>query len=120
MCTDDPSTDDAEHDAHGAGSPDVMSRRDFNRWLGAAALGAVNPSGIDMVRPSDELCYTPAIQLAAMLRAKQVSAREVMQAHLAQIARVNPAVNAIVTLVAEGALADAAAADEELAHGRPR
>src|SRR5215203_2475405 len=55
-----------------------------------------------------------------MIRRKQVSAREVMQAHLAQIERVNPAVNAIVTLVAERAMADAAAADDELARGRPR
>ena len=68
----------------------------------------------------DDLCFTPAIQLAAMIRAKKVSAREVMQVHLAQIERVNPAVNAIVTLVADKAMADAAAADEELARGKPR
>ncbi len=69
--------------------------------------------------PSD-LCFTPATELAAMIRSKKVSAREVMQAHLAQIERVNPAVNAIVTLVADRAMADAAAADEELARGKPR
>src|SRR6185436_17581013 len=69
--------------------------------------------------PSD-LCFTPAIELAAMIRSKKVSAREVMQAHLAQIERVTPAVNAIVTHVADRAMADAAAADEELARGRPR
>jgi amidase len=69
--------------------------------------------------PSD-LCFTSATELAAMLRSKKVSAREVMQAHLAQIERVNPAVNSIVTLVADRAMADAAAADEELARGKPR
>ena len=68
----------------------------------------------------NDLCFTSASELAAMIRRKQVSAREVMQAHLAQIERVNPAVNAIVTLVAERAMADAAAADDELARGRPR
>lgn len=68
----------------------------------------------------DDLCFTSAIQLAEMIRAKKVSSREVMQAHLAQIARVNHAVNSIVTLVADRAMADAAAADEELAHGKPR
>ena len=51
------------------------------------------------------------------MRRKQVSAREVMAAHLAQIERVNPKVNAIVTLVAERAMADAARADEALARG---
>src|SRR5690349_10380528 len=55
-----------------------------------------------------------------MIRAKQVSAREVMQAHLAQIERVNPQVNAVVTLVADKAMADATAADEELARGKAR
>ena len=55
-----------------------------------------------------------------MLRSKKVSAREVMQAHLAQIERVNPKVNAIVTLVADRALADAAKADDEIAKGKPR
>ena len=49
-----------------------------------------------------------AVDLAARLARKEVSAREVMAAHLAQIERVNPKVNAIVTLVAERAMADAA------------
>ena len=52
-----------------------------------------------------------------MIRTRQVSAVEVMQAHLAQIARVNPKVNAIVTLDAEGALARAKAMDEKQARG---
>jgi amidase len=68
----------------------------------------------------NDLCFTSATELAAMIRSKKVSAREVMQAHLAQIERVNPAVNAVVTLVADRAMADAAAADEELARGKPR
>jgi amidase len=42
-----------------------------------------------------------------------------MAAHLAKIERVNPKVNAIVTLVAERAMAEAARADESLAQGRP-
>ena len=42
-----------------------------------------------------------------------------MAAHLARIERVNPRVNAIVTLVAERAMADAARADELTARGGP-
>lgn len=52
-----------------------------------------------------------------MLRAREVSAREVTRAYLDQIARVNPAVNAIVTLTGERALAEAEAADRVLAGG---
>ena len=104
-----------------------MTRRDFSRLLGTAALGisvgSVNEEAERMVVKSqapDDLCFTSAVDLAAMIRAKKVSSREVMQAHLAQIDRVNPAVNAVVTLVADRAMADAAAADEELAKGKSR
>ena len=53
-----------------------------------------------------------ATELAAGLRAREFSAREVMEAHLERIAAVNPRVNAIVTLLEpELALAAADAAD---------
>jgi amidase len=42
------------------------------------------------------LCFLLAIELAHKLREKEISAREVLSAHLAQIERVNPKVNAIV------------------------
>ena len=66
---------------------------------------------------SQELHFQSATELAGMIRAGQVSALEVMQAHLAQIERVNPKVNALVTLDAEGALAKARAADAKQARG---
>src|SRR6478609_8684473 len=52
-----------------------------------------------------------------MLRAKQVSAREVVTAHLARVELLNPRVNAIVTLTAERALDQAAAQDQLAASG---
>ena len=51
------------------------------------------------------------------MRRKELSAREVLEAHLAQIARLNPQVNAIVTLVEEEARAQALRADEGAARG---
>jgi amidase len=54
-----------------------------------------------------DLCFTPARQLARLIRARKVSATEVMQAFIAQIERVNPKVNAIVTFLPEKALAQA-------------
>ena len=65
-----------------------------------------------------EICLSSATELAAMIRDKKVSAQEVMQAHLRQIERVNPKVNAIVTLVEHDTLmAEARAADDVLARG---
>jgi len=57
--------------------------------------------------------------MARLIRAGELSARELVAAHLAQIERVNPRVNAIVTLVAERALEAAAHADETQARGEP-
>ncbi len=69
---------------------------------------------------SSELCFLSAAELAARIRARQVSCAEVMRAHLAQIERVNPRLNAIVTLLpGEQLLAAAAAADRALAAGEP-
>jgi amidase len=65
-----------------------------------------------------DVCFLPAIEIADLIRRKKLSAREVTQAHLKQIARVNPKVNAIVTLVPEDQLmVQALAADESAARG---
>jgi amidase len=58
-----------------------------------------------------ELHWAGAGELARLIRAGEVSAVEVVTAHLRRIEQVNPAVNAVVTLVAERALDEAAAAD---------
>ena len=65
-----------------------------------------------------ELCFLSARELVRRMLAKEVSAREVMAAHIAQVERLNPAVNAIVTFAPEQAMAAAAAADERLARGQ--
>src|SRR5216684_7737268 len=62
------------------------------------------------------ICFLSAIEMVRLIRAKKLSAREALAAHLKQIERVNPKVNAIVTLVAEMAAAAAAKADEMQAH----
>ncbi len=43
-----------------------------------------------------DLCFMSARELATLTRTRELSAREVMAAHLAQINRVNPKINAIV------------------------
>ncbi|GAA0972950.1 amidase [Acrocarpospora macrocephala] len=52
-----------------------------------------------------------AVELSELLRGRQVSAAEVTEAHLRRIEAVNPAVNAIVTVVADQALKQAAELD---------
>jgi amidase len=67
--------------------------------------------------PNQEICFLTATELTRLIRAKELSAIEVMEAHLAQIERVNPKVNAIVTFLPEQALQQARAADKALAQG---
>jgi amidase len=67
----------------------------------------------------NELVYASATTLARQIRSRQVSAEAVVQAHLKQIARVNPGLNAVVQLAAADALTQARAADTALAHGQP-
>ncbi len=64
-----------------------------------------------------ELWRRSAVDLASLLAAGQVSARELLDEHLARIDEVNPTVNAIVTFALDRAHEDAARADEAHARG---
>ena len=115
-----------------------LSRREFTQLLGAAVLGPMLPDGAEATRdasrptsktmtepasapmggtPADDITTLSAVEMAARIRRKELSAREVLEAHLTRIERVNPRVNAIVTLVPEKARAWAKAADEKQASG---
>jgi len=67
--------------------------------------------------PAEPLYYRSARALRDAIAAGELSAVEVVEAHLERIEAVNPAVNAIVTLVPERALEEAAAADAHAARG---
>lgn len=69
--------------------------------------------------PPPDLVFLAATEQAALIASKQISSVELVQAHLQQIERVNPKVNAICTLVAEQALRDAQAADRQQHQGEP-
>ena len=68
---------------------------------------------------NQDLCLMPAVQLARLIREREVSAVEVIRAHLDRISDVNPALNAIVTLDADAAMCQAERADEIMARGEP-
>src|SRR6266567_2661481 len=121
--------------------PEKITRRDALKMGTTAAVTAaiaphvssathpdsLTPDDFLMRNPADstaaamaesEICFMSARQMAELIQQKKLSAREVMQAHLKQIERVNPKVNAIVTLVPEEQLtAQALAADEAAAKG---
>jgi amidase len=90
-------------------SSDPLTRRET--MVGAAAASLLAAA------PPPEICRMTAVEMAGLIRAKKLSAREALSAHLKQIERVNPKVNAVVTLEPEKAAAWAAAADEAQARG---
>lgn len=66
-----------------------------------------------------ELIFASASALARQIAARERSAVEVLEAHLSQIARVNPHINALVVPAGEQALDQARAADAAIARGAP-
>jgi amidase len=85
------------------------TRREILQGMAAALLleGTMTAEATD-----SSICFLSAIEMARLIRAKKLSAREALASHLKQIERVNPKVNAIVTLVPEMAADAAAKADE--------
>jgi amidase len=69
------------------------------------------------VSTTTELWRMGATELAQVIRTKQASSREVVEAHLRRIEAVNPAVNAVVVVLGERALEAATLADREVARG---
>lgn len=81
--------------------------------------GAVGGSLQPVIAADAALCSLPATQLVNHLRSGDVSAREVVAAHVERIEAANPLVNAIVTLVADRALERAAHVDDTRVRGEP-
>ncbi len=85
------------------------SRREALLGLAAAPL---LDGALEAQAAPGSICFMSAIEMARLIRTKKLSAREALAAHLKQIERVNPKVNAIVTLALEMAAGEAAKADE--------
>src|SRR6202022_1881244 len=79
--------------------------------LGMAAALLLD-GALEAQATASSVCFMNTVEMARLIRAKKLSAREALAAHLKQIERVNPKVNAIVTLVPEMAANAAAKADE--------
>ena len=64
---------------------------------------------------NDDLCFLSATEQSELIRTKKISAVQLIRAHLDQVERFNPILNAIVTLTAESAMAEAVIADKKTA-----
>src|SRR5216683_4940313 len=61
-----------------------------------------------------DLCWLSATELAALIRTKKVSPVEVVDAVLARIEKINPQINAYVTLTADAARREAKTAERAI------
>src|ERR1700733_6821504 len=102
---------------------DKWGRRDFLST--AAAAGVVAAAGhtvlIDQAQAAPgtdhDITMKSASELANAIRSKQFSSKAIVEAHLDQIAKVNPKLNAVVQLTADSARKEADEADAALARG---
>src|SRR3954451_8423591 len=100
-----------------------MGRRDFLSTAALVGAAAVAGPG-SLVKPAkaateagDSIVSASAGELAEAIRTKRLSSKEVVEAHLERIAKVNPKLNAVVQLTAEAARKEADEADAALARG---
>lgn len=98
-----------------------LSRRDVLAAAPALVVSVPALAAVSGPARTTDILDMSAVSLAQALRKKDLSARELMTAHLARVDALNPQFNAIVSRIGhEAALAQAAAMDEEAAAGRFR
>src|SRR5262249_48669466 len=103
-------------------------------WTGTLPRPTLTAYGRTAVRPlrsrfvghpeeapmnATDLCYAPALELGRLYRAKTLSPVEVTNAVLARIERLNPKLNAYLTVTADHARELARAAEARFATGHP-
>ena len=101
----------------------MSTRRAFLATLASSyAAGAFAPrlSAAAVQPAAGELTDLTLLEASARLRARTVTSVQLTEACLARIARLNPVLNAFITVTGESALAEARAADAEMAKGRRR
>lgn len=85
-----------------------------------AARGSVEPSERAAARrpaSDDDLAFAPVIELAALIRARQISSVELTRIYLDRLRRYDPLLRCVITLTEALALEQAARADAEITRG---
>ena len=68
----------------------------------------------------DDLAFAPITELAALIKARQVSSTELTKMYLARLKKYDPLLHCVITLTEESALNQAEKADREIASGQYR
>lgn len=84
----------------------------------AVVFSTVMPSSAS--HPSPQLPFEDLVSASQAVQKKEVSPVELTEACLARIERLNPTVNAFITVTAESAIAEAKAAEAEISRGEWR
>jgi aspartyl-tRNA(Asn)/glutamyl-tRNA(Gln) amidotransferase subunit A len=101
------------------------NRRDFLKMAGGAYAVAALPLHVDSAPPiqapnGNGLPAASLWEASELVRTRKVSPKELTSACLARIQRLNPTLNAFITVMAEQAMADAVTAETEIMKGRWR
>jgi Asp-tRNA(Asn)/Glu-tRNA(Gln) amidotransferase A subunit family amidase len=99
-------------------------------WNPAAAVGAAAPArdrfapfaadGAPLPTNDDDIAFAPVTRLARWIERRQLTSERLVGIYLARIDRFDPKLRCVITLVRDRALADARAADAEIAAGKYR
>ncbi len=98
----------------------MLTRRELLDAAAAYGTGSYILSGQARSQPPRHLTQYSLVEVAALVRRKAVSPVELTQACLARIERLNPALNAFITITAEQALKQAREAEAEIQRGHWR
>ena len=99
------------------------NRRDFLKLAGGAYAAAALPLHVDsapLIQTANDLPAASLWEASELVRRRKVSPKELTSACLARIQRLNPTLNAFITVMAEQAMADAVTAETEIMKGRWR
>jgi Asp-tRNA(Asn)/Glu-tRNA(Gln) amidotransferase A subunit family amidase len=69
---------------------------------------------------AEDLAFLPAHRIAALIKARKITSRQITDIYLDRLQKLNPQLNCVVTLMADSARAEADAMDKELAAGKYR
>jgi aspartyl-tRNA(Asn)/glutamyl-tRNA(Gln) amidotransferase subunit A len=99
------------------------NRRDFLKMAGGAYAAAALPLHVDsapLIQAPNGLPAASLWEASELVRTRKVSPKELTSACLVRIQRLNPTLNAFITVMAEQAMADAVTAETEIMRGRWR